>query len=77
MRANGLRRELSEAGRNDLWRATADALYMLEQPLVRESFFPTSQRTHLLEPARADDGPGITATARRHEPREGARLVET
>ena len=72
-----LRRELSEAGRSDLWRATADALYMLERPLVRESFFPTGQRTHLLEPARADDGPGIMAIARRHEPRDAARLVET
>ena len=71
-----LRRELSEAGRNDLWRATADALYMLEQPLLRESFFPTVQRAHLLEPARADDGRGITAIARRHEAREAARLVE-
>jgi hypothetical protein len=72
-----LHRELSEAGRNDLWRATADALYMLERPLVRESFFPSGQRTHLLEPARADDGPGITAIARRHEPREAAGLIET
>jgi hypothetical protein len=72
-----LRRELSEAGRNDLWRATADALYMLERPIVRESFFPTGQRTYLLEPARADDGPGITAIAGRHEPREAAGLIET
>jgi hypothetical protein len=51
-----LRRELSEAGRNDLWRATADALYMLEQPLLRESFFPTGQRSHLLESACATTG---------------------
>jgi hypothetical protein len=72
-----LRRELSEAGRNDLWRATADALYMLERPLVRESFFPTGQRTYLLEAARADDGAGIMAIARRHEPRAAARLIET
>jgi hypothetical protein len=72
-----LRRELSEVGRDDLWRATADALYMLERPLLRESFFPTGQRTHLLEPARADDGLGIAAIAHRHEPREAARLVET
>lgn len=72
-----LRRELSEVGRDDLWRATADALYMLERPLLRESFFPSGQRTHLLEPARADDGPGIAAIAYRHEPREAARLLET
>jgi len=72
-----LRRELSEVGRDDLWRATADALYMLERPLLRESFFPSSQRTHLLEPARADDGPGIAAIAHRHESPEAARLVET
>ena len=72
-----LRRELSEAGRSDLWRATADALYMLERPILRESFFPTGQRTHLLEPARADDGPGIMAIARRHETREAAGLIET
>lgn len=72
-----LRRELAEVGRDDLWRATADALYMLERPLLRESFFPSSHRTHLLEPARADDGPGIAAIAHRHESPEAARLVET
>jgi hypothetical protein len=72
-----LRRELAQAGRNDLWRATADALYMVERPIVRESFFPTGRRTYLLEPARCDDGPGIVAVARRHEPREAAGLVET
>jgi hypothetical protein len=71
-----LRRELSEVARDDLWRATADALYMLERPILRESFFPTGQRTHLLEPARADDGTGITAIAYRHETREAAGLVE-
>src|SRR5262249_35101109 len=38
--------------------------------------FPTAERTPLLEPARADDGLGITAIARRHEPREAAGLVE-
>lgn len=72
-----LRRELAEVGREDLWRATADALYMLERPLLRESFFPTGQRAHLLEPARSEDGPGIAAIAYRHEPREAAALLET
>jgi hypothetical protein len=38
---------------------------------------PDRRRTHLLEPARAADGPAITAIARRHEPREAARLIET
>jgi Transcriptional regulatory protein, C terminal/AAA ATPase domain len=72
-----LRRELSEVGRDDLWRATADALYMLEQPLLREAFFPTARRTHLLETARPDDAPGIAAIAHRHESSEAAVLVET
>jgi hypothetical protein len=74
---NVLRRELSEVARNDLWRATADALYMLERPLLRESFFPSSERAHLLEPARPGDGDGIAAIAYRHEPAVAAALVET
>jgi hypothetical protein len=72
-----LRRELMEVGRDDLWRATADAFYMLERPIVRESFFPTAQRTHLLEPARLNDGPGIAAIAHRHDPPEAVKLLES
>lgn len=62
-----LRRELAEARREDLWRYTADLLYLLEQPVVREAFFPSSGVQVAVEPARAEDAAAIRAIVERHD----------
>ena len=56
-----LRRQYKQAPRSDLWRCTADVLYLLENQNLREGFFPTTANSHSVEPARADDRPAIAA----------------
>ena len=63
-----LRRELRTAPPADLWRYTADLLYLIENPAVREAFFPTASHRYAVEPARPADEAQITAIARAHQP---------
>jgi hypothetical protein len=63
-----LRRELRAAPPGDLWRYTADLLYLIENPAVREAFFPTASHRYAVEPARPGDEAPITAIARAHQP---------
>ena len=53
-----LRRELRAAPPGDLWRYTADLLYLIENPAVREAFFPTASHRYAVEPARPPTKPG-------------------
>jgi hypothetical protein len=48
-----LRAELREAGSGELWRYTADMIYLVEHPAVREAFFPSGTDEHVVEPADA------------------------
>src|SRR5207247_2608786 len=69
------RTELRTAGGPDLWRTTADVLYLIENPVIRGAFFPEEAQRYSVEPARADDGAAIHAIARRHDgPRAAAGL---
>src|SRR5215471_1226217 len=61
-----LRGEVEQAGRSDLWRYTADMLYLLENPEVREVFFPSGSSEVAIETASAGDEPQIRAIAERH-----------
>ena len=59
--------ELRAALPPDLWRCTADLLYLLENPIVREAFFPTGGQEYTLEPAVPQDERAILAIIDRHE----------
>ncbi|HWQ24869.1 MAG TPA: winged helix-turn-helix domain-containing protein [Gaiellaceae bacterium] len=72
-----LREEVGEASPDELWRYTADMLYLIENPVVREAFFPSGAQPLAVEPARPADAAAIAAIARRHEPAEAAALLET
>ena len=61
-----LRAEVELAGRSELWRYTADMLYLLENPEVREVFFPSGASDVAIENASAADEPEIRAIAERH-----------
>jgi hypothetical protein len=63
-----LRSELPTVPPADLWRYTADMLYLIENPRVREAFFPTTEHVVSVETATPADGPAIDAIVRRHEP---------
>jgi hypothetical protein len=63
-----LRDELAEAPDGDLWRYTADMLYLLDRPAVRDAFFPPSAPVHSVDPAQPADAMAIAAIAERHVP---------
>lgn len=63
------------AGGPALWRYTADILYLLENPAVREGFFPSGVHLYVVEPSRGEDAQAILAIARRHEGRDGAQAL--
>jgi DNA-binding response OmpR family regulator len=58
-----------------MWRYTADLLYILQNPIVREAFFPTTDHLYSAENARPSDGPAIAAIAARYMPPSSARVM--
>ena len=64
-----LREEVARASNQEMWRYTADLLYILQNPIIREGFFPTTEHLYSVEAARPEDGPAITEIVRPlHEP---------
>lgn len=59
--------EVRTAGTSDLWRYTADMLYLVENPVVREAFFPSTSTAYSIEPARPRDATAIAEIIERHE----------
>lgn len=70
-----LTRELRTAPASELWRYTADLLYLLENPVVREAFFPSGAQRYVVEPARAADRDAIVALTERHDGLPAARTT--
>jgi DNA-binding response OmpR family regulator len=60
-----LRRELRDAPQSELWRYTADMLFLVDNAVVREFFFPTMVLDQSVRPARAGDWPAIAALGAR------------
>ena len=59
--------ELRGAPASDYWRYTADLLYVLENPGVREAFFPSGGVEYAVEPAGSQDERAILDIIERHE----------
>jgi transcriptional regulator/AAA ATPase-like protein len=70
-----LRNEVGRASRAELWRYTADLLYLLENPDVREVFFPSGASEVAIETASAEDEPDVRAIAERHSGRSRAGQI--
>jgi len=58
-----LRAEMRTATRPELWRYTADMLYLIEDRFVRENFFPSVRMDHDVTPAEPGDWDAIAALA--------------
>jgi hypothetical protein len=71
-----LRKEVRSAPASELWRYTADMLYQLQNPIVREAFFPTDAHTFGVEPARPGDAGSVFDIARHWEGSEAMRCLE-
>lgn len=70
-----LRDEVARASPHEMWRYTADLLYILENPMIREAFFPTTEHLYFVDGARPDDGPIVNEIARRHEAPASASVL--
>lgn len=62
-----LKEQVGKAGRSTLWRCTADMLYLIENPVIREAFFPSGASQVAVETARRRDRPSIESIAQTHE----------
>jgi hypothetical protein len=71
-----LRDEASQASSLDMWRYTADLLYILQNPAIREAFFPTTDHLFSVEVARPDDQAAIFDIAARYEPPASVAIIE-
>ena len=67
--------EVGSAPAADLWRYTADMLYLIENPVVREAFFPSGAQPLAVEPAPPDALAAIEAITARHDGEEAVGLV--
>ena len=70
-----LRQEVRQASDAELWRYTADMLFIIENPIVREAFFPSAMQPLAVEAARLEDEPAIERIASRHAGPEEAALM--
>lgn len=62
-----LRREARAITHEELWRYTADMLYLIENPVVREAFFPASSQRVSVAPATPADRAEMRAIVSAHE----------
>jgi hypothetical protein len=72
-----LRDEVDRASSQEMWRYTADLLYILQNPAVREAFFPTTEHLYSVEVARPEDRPSISEITARWEPEASCAVLDT
>jgi hypothetical protein len=68
----------SEARRcppGDMWRHTADMIYLLRNPVIREAFFPSTSTGFSVDRVQAADFDDVIAVAKRYEPEPLVGLV--
>jgi hypothetical protein len=70
-----LKMDIPRATPSELWRYTADMLYLFSNPVVREAFFPSGAQPLAVEPAEPGDQDAIALIAERHEPPAAAHLL--
>ena len=74
--ADWIVKRLRAAGRSGRWRHMADLLHLLEQPALRNAFFPPEEEAPPVEPARVDDFEQIFAIAENRDGREERARIE-
>jgi hypothetical protein len=60
-------KENRKAPRKELWRTTADMLFLIENPVIREAFFPSGDQKLSAETAQQNDWMQIRELIRRHD----------
>ena len=73
---NYLQSESRGVARHELARSTADLLFLIDNPVVREAMFPTTVHAYSVEPARFDDTSELRSLWHRHDPPEAAHALD-
>jgi DNA-binding winged helix-turn-helix (wHTH) protein len=68
--------EAKSAGLRDLWRYTADLIFLIRNPVVREAFFPGDVAKFYVEPAGPADASQIQKIVAVHDGEASVRIVE-
>jgi hypothetical protein len=72
-----LQNETHRAGTSDLHRFTADLLFLIDNPFVREAMFPATAHAFSVERSREEDSEALRALWHEFEPPEGAAVLDT
>ncbi|MBT3272949.1 MAG: hypothetical protein HN368_07335 [Spirochaetales bacterium] len=59
----------------EIWRYSADMLFLIEQPLIRDAFFPPNPRPYAIEAAKPHEEDAIKAIIERFEGKESAAVM--
>ncbi len=71
-----LQHETRRAGASDLRRFTADLLFLIDNPFVREAMFPATAHTFSVERSREEDAGALRALWHEFETPEGASVLD-
>jgi Transcriptional regulatory protein, C terminal len=71
-----LQSESRSVARRELARSTADLLFLIDNPVVREAMFPTGVHAYSVEPSRLDDRSELRSLWHRHDPPEAAHALD-
>jgi hypothetical protein len=71
-----LQKDLDKTASHDLWRHTADLLYLVENPRVREAFFPCGSQIVAVEPALPKDYDNIMAMVNAHDGPQAKAIIQ-
>jgi hypothetical protein len=71
-----LHTETRGVSRHELARSTADLLFLIDNPFVREAMFPTTAHAHSVEPARIEDAHELRSLWHRYDPPEAAHALD-
>jgi DNA-binding CsgD family transcriptional regulator len=67
---------LRDAGEGRSWEATADLLYLVQNPVIRDSYVPPGDRQHPVEAALREDLPAVLAITEAHDGPAAAAVIE-
>jgi hypothetical protein len=70
-----IRSELDGTAGAARWSSLADMIHLVDEPLVREAFFPSSVQHYAVETARPDDRDAILEIVARHETVDQRSLI--
>jgi hypothetical protein len=71
-----LERTADGVAASDLWRYTADVIHLVDNPIVREAFFPSAQQQLAIERARPADRGAVLHIAETHDGSAGRAMAE-